>query len=74
MTLVEVTLTIVFLADFLLDLASILFDITRNFLRRIVRHLADAFFDSALHFMLGAFYAILVNNILLRRHIATVQL
>jgi hypothetical protein len=71
MVLIEVALAIVLFADFLLDLAGILFDIACDFLGGIVGDLADAFFDSALYFMLGAFNAILIHNILQSRLIAT---
>jgi len=50
------------LADFLLDLAGVLFDIACCFLGVIAGHLADDFLHGAFHFVFRAFGTILVHD------------
>jgi hypothetical protein len=60
---VAVALAIVFLADFLLNFSSVLFDIARRFLGRLAGDLSDALLNGALDLVLHTFSAILVHKV-----------
>jgi hypothetical protein len=62
MTTIGVTRLVGSLADFLLDLAGILLDIARGFLRVVTGDFADDFLHGALYLVFRAFGTVLVHD------------